>query len=77
MPESVVVEIKGVGPVLLERSRRARHISITVKPFRGVRVAVPADVSFKKALEFPLFPGKVASGKNKIHYSPSFLTSSP
>jgi predicted metal-dependent hydrolase len=52
MPESIVVEIKGVGPVLLERSRRARHIGITVKPFKGVRVAVPAGVSFRKALEF-------------------------
>ncbi|MBW1894808.1 MAG: M48 family metallopeptidase [Deltaproteobacteria bacterium] len=35
--------------ILLERSDRAKHISISIKPFYGVRVAVPCRVSFKKA----------------------------
>jgi predicted metal-dependent hydrolase len=45
------VEIKGVGEILLERSSRARHINLSVRPFKGVRVAVPYGVSFDKAEE--------------------------
>ncbi len=52
MADSRTVEIHGVGPVLFERSRRAKHISISVRPFAGVRVAVPAGASFRKAEEF-------------------------
>ena len=46
------IEINGVGSVTFERSKRVRCIGITVKPFRGVRVAVPHKSSFKKAEEF-------------------------
>ncbi len=46
------VEIDGVGPVLFERSNRAKHVRISVKPFKGVRVAVPDGWSFEKAGEF-------------------------
>jgi len=46
------VEIDGVGPVLFERSNRAKHVNISVKPFKGVRVAVPDGLSFKKAEGF-------------------------
>jgi len=49
MPESITIEIEGVGPVLFERSQRAKHLNIYIKPFRGVRVAVPHRVSFQKA----------------------------
>ena len=45
------VEIKGVGEILLERSSRAKHISLSIKPFKGVRIAVPFGVSFGKAEE--------------------------
>jgi predicted metal-dependent hydrolase len=45
------VEIKGVGEILLESSSRARHINLSVRPFKGVRVAVPYGVSFDKAEE--------------------------
>jgi len=38
-----------VGPVLFERSKRSRHINISVIPFKGVRVAVPRGVSFRQA----------------------------
>jgi predicted metal-dependent hydrolase len=47
--ESKPVELKGVGTIKLERSRRARHISVSVRPFKGVRVAVPLGVSFASA----------------------------
>jgi predicted metal-dependent hydrolase len=52
MTNSRTTNIDGVGPVLFEHSRRAKHVSISVKPFKGVRVAVPIDVSFRKAEEF-------------------------
>src|SRR4030042_5985704 len=52
MADSQTVQIEGIGAVLLERSTRARRIIITVRPGRGVRVAVPRRTSFKSALEF-------------------------
>ena len=52
MASSATVEINGVGPVLFERSKRARNLNISVKPFTGVRVAVPDGLSFEKAEEF-------------------------
>ncbi len=52
MANSNTVEIDGVGSVLFERSKRAKHMNISVKPFMGVRVAVPDGLSFKKAEEF-------------------------
>jgi len=52
MVQSETVEIAGVGPVLFERSSKARRLIISVKPFAGVRVAVPYGSSFQKAKEF-------------------------
>jgi len=52
MAHSNTVEIVGVGPVLFERSKRAKRINISVKPFTGVRVAVPDGLSFQKAEAF-------------------------
>ena len=49
MTQSATIDIEGVGPVLFERSIKARKLNITVKPFRGVRVAVPKGLAFKKA----------------------------
>lgn len=43
------IRIPGVGDIQLQRSRRAKHICLTVRPFQGVRVAVPRNVSFKAA----------------------------
>jgi len=43
------VVLDGVGPVLFVKSRRARHIGLTVRASRGVRVAVPARASFEEA----------------------------
>ncbi|CAB1083871.1 hypothetical protein D1AOALGA4SA_11405 [Olavius algarvensis Delta 1 endosymbiont] len=50
--KSKQVEISSVGTVLLERSRRAKRISVSIRPFKGVRVAVPYGVSFESALKF-------------------------
>jgi len=52
MLNTIAVKINGVGSVLFERSKRAKHVNISVKPSRGVRVAVPYRVSFNKAEEF-------------------------
>jgi len=49
MAKSLTIDIKGVGPVLFEKSVRARSLNITVKPFKGVRVAIPRGVDFKQA----------------------------
>ena len=48
----VTVELEDIGPVLFERSLRAQHININVKPQSGVRVAVPKGISFRKAINF-------------------------
>ena len=52
MTPSKIIKIDGVGEILFERSHRARHINISVKPFKGVRVAVPHGVSSDKARQF-------------------------
>jgi predicted metal-dependent hydrolase len=44
--------IEGVGEVLFERSRKATRINISMRPFKGIRVAVPYGVSFAKARIF-------------------------
>jgi hypothetical protein len=52
MEYASTVEIDGVGQVLFERSYKAKNLNISVKPFTGVRVAVPDGLSFPKAEEF-------------------------
>jgi len=52
MADSRTIHVDVIGPILFERSKRARRIIISVKPSTGVRVAVPNRVSFKSALEF-------------------------
>ena len=47
-----LIKIDGIGPIMLERSRRAKHVNISVTPSRGVRVAVPLRISFHEALQF-------------------------
>ena len=50
--KSKTVELRSVGTVLIERSRRAKRISVSIRPFKGVRVAVPYGVSFETAKSF-------------------------
>jgi predicted metal-dependent hydrolase len=52
MTNSRTIRIDGIGTILLEHSSRARRIIITVRPRKGVRVAIPRHTSFKSALEF-------------------------
>lgn len=46
------VELEGVASILIERSKRAKRISISIRRGRDVRVAVPYGVSFDRAQEF-------------------------
>lgn len=43
------IYLKDVGEVLMERSARAKYVNLSIKPFKGVRIAVPEGVSFKQA----------------------------
>ena len=43
------IQIPKVGSIQFHKSRRAKHISITIKPFKGVRVSVPMKISFAEA----------------------------
>ena len=52
MTNSRTIHIDGIGSILLEHSTRAKRTTITVRPNKGVRVAVPIQVSFEDALEF-------------------------
>jgi predicted metal-dependent hydrolase len=47
--QSVNINIKGVGSVLFERSKRAKNLNIYLKPDKTIRVAIPYGVSLKKA----------------------------
>ena len=46
--------IKGVGEIKLVKSKRAKRVSIRVKPFDGVVVTIPFRASYKLAEEFAL-----------------------
>jgi predicted metal-dependent hydrolase len=52
MNQSKTVEMEGIGTVLFEPSRRAKRLNVSLKPLKGVRVAVPQRTSFKTAREF-------------------------
>lgn len=52
MADSYTIHVDGIGRVFFERSTRAKHVVISIRPFKGVRVAIPTRVSLKQALEF-------------------------
>ena len=43
------IQIADVGSIQFIKSRRAKHISITIKPFKEVRVSVPMQASYAEA----------------------------
>jgi predicted metal-dependent hydrolase len=47
-----IIYIDGVGKVLFNRSKRTRHISISIKPFAGAKVTIPAGVDDEIAFRF-------------------------
>ena len=67
MARSVTVEVEGVGSVLLEKSKKSKHLNIYVMPFKGVRVAVPYGVPFEEA-------EKIVRKESKIKWIKKHLT---
>ena len=43
------IQIADIGSIQFIKSRRAKYISITIKPFKEVRISVPMQVSFAEA----------------------------
>ena len=50
--KSLQISVAGIGQVLLEKSLKAKRISIKLQPLKGVRVIVPAQGSFEEAQRF-------------------------
>jgi hypothetical protein len=49
MPDRIIY-IDGVGNILFRHCIRARHLSISVRPFVGARVSIPIGMSFSSAV---------------------------
>ncbi len=49
---TTTLEIEPIGQVLFAKSKRAKRLSITLKPFKPVRVAVPHRISIRKAKRY-------------------------
>lgn len=45
-----IIHFDGVGDILFRHSGRARHLSISVRPFAGARVSVPIGMSYNSAI---------------------------
>ncbi len=45
-----IIHFDGVGEILFRHSSRARHFSISVRPFVGVRVSIPIGMSYNSAI---------------------------
>lgn len=52
MKKATVTEVDGLGSITFARNKRAKRLSITVRPFKGVRVTVPAVASLAEARQF-------------------------
>ncbi len=55
-----LININGVGPILFQVSKKAKRLSIKLKPFEPVKVVIPETMHPKEALSF------VNSNKNWI-----------
>lgn len=75
MKKSSTVVFDGIGPVLFETSLRAKHLNITVRPFSGVRVAVPRGVSFARAEKIVV--GKLDWIKKHLRRARTLETAAP
>ena len=47
-----IIDIDGIRLVLFQKSKRAKRVGIFIRDSKGIRVVVPTQTSFKKALEF-------------------------
>ena len=63
---TTTIDISPIGPVLFAKTKRTKRLSITVRPFRGVIVAVPYRLSFKKAQKY--FQSNITWAKKSLDY---------
>lgn len=49
MEQKIKLDLKDLGPIHYKRSRRARHLNIKIKPYKGVQVSVPNGMSMSAA----------------------------
>jgi predicted metal-dependent hydrolase len=49
---SRIITLDGIGEVTMTRKQRIKRLAISVRPFSGVRVNVPVNVSFRSAEKF-------------------------
>lgn len=49
-----ILDIPPLGPVVFSQSKRAKRLSISIRPFKPVRVAYPRRISIKKAKKYLL-----------------------
>lgn len=47
-----LIEIEGIGTVLFQPSKKAKRLSIKLKPFEPIKVVVPVTMHAKEALNF-------------------------
>jgi predicted metal-dependent hydrolase len=52
MPMPTISQVPNLGPVVFATSRRAKHLRITIRPDRTVRLTIPKRVPLKKARQF-------------------------
>ena len=45
-----IIHFDGIGDIIFKHSSRARHLSISVKPFVGARVSIPIGMSYNSAI---------------------------
>ncbi len=63
---TTTIDIPPIGPVLFAKTKRTKRLSISVKPFKGIRVAVPYRLSFKKAQKY--FQSNISWAKKSLDY---------
>ena len=72
---SKIIEIESIGPVLFERSNRAKHLNISIKGNEKIRVAVPRGISFEKAKNFTYLKiGWINKHLLKVRLRPNICT---
>jgi len=47
-----IIEVPSLGPVVFSQSKRAKRMSILIRPFKPVRVAFPQRTSLRKAKKY-------------------------
>jgi predicted metal-dependent hydrolase len=52
MGKPLTIELDGIGSVLFAKSKRAKYLSISIRPFKGIRVTIPYGVPFEEAEAF-------------------------